>query len=158
MSDDELVCKANLSPSDKFHLQRLKVLARVSNNMLLFRPNILVNLNEIAGERGLLTLGSEQKLAVVVSSFLYYSEPEKMIASVFRAIVCSHLFVNGNKRTAILWLLAFASLSKIEISLSEQELYDLVLSVAESGNSMSVEEIAIRIFPEIKCHMHASPN
>lgn len=116
--------------------------------LLHFRPNILINLNEIAGESGRMGIGSEQKLSMLFASYFYYNDITYMVASIFRGIVCGHMFINGNKRTAVLWLLTFCQMQELPLAMNDDQLYDYVLELATDGNSREVEEIAYHLFPQ----------
>ena len=55
-------------------------------------------------------------------------------------LIKNHSFIDGNKRTATHALLVFLDLNKIKINFNEDELYKVVISVAE--NSMNSRELS----------------
>lgn len=93
-----------------------------TNPLTLFRPNLLINLNEYVGERGLLRqVGGDQQC---LASWFFYDNPKNQISAVFRSIIKNHPFVNGNKRTAVLFALTIAEFYSLEV-VNDEILYDL---------------------------------
>lgn len=79
-----------------------------------------------------------------LSSWHYYHTRELQLASIFRGLVKNHPFADGNKRTAVEFLLIEIELGNMAFSKTDDQLFDLVLRVA--SENLSVEEIARLIF------------
>ena len=62
----------------------------------------------------------------------------EMAAAYLYGICRNHPFIDGNKRTAIDAALTFLDLNGVEITATEDDLYDLVLAVAEGRISKAV--------------------
>ena len=62
----------------------------------------------------------------------------EMAAAYLYGICRNHPFIDGNKRTAADAALTFLDLNGIEINATEDDLYDLVLAVAEGRISKAV--------------------
>jgi death-on-curing protein len=69
--------------------------------------------------------------------FLHETLPE-MAASYLYSICRNHPFIDGNKRTALACALAFFGLNGIRITSAQDDLYDLVMAVAEGRASKAV--------------------
>ncbi len=65
---------------------------------------------------------------------------EEMAAAYLYGVCKNHPFVDGNKRTAAASALTFLDVNGVEINASDDELYDLVIGVAEGR--VSKEEVA----------------
>ncbi len=65
-----------------------------------------------------------------------YPTLEQKAAYLFFHLTTSHIFENGNKRTAVLALDAFLLLNEHMLLLTNDEVRDLAQSVAESGEHM----------------------
>jgi death-on-curing protein len=72
----------------------------------------------------------------------------EMAAAYLYSICRNHPFVDGNKRAALACALAFLSFNKRSIVCGQEELYDLVIGVAEGR----VSKAAVAVFLE----QHAS--
>jgi len=57
--------------------------------------------------------------------------PDRMAAAYLFHIVANHPFVDGNKRTGASTALVFLQINDFKLASSHDELYDLVLSVAQ---------------------------
>lgn len=67
------------------------------------------------------------------------------MASAYLYGICrNHPFVDGNKRTAAAAAMTFLDMNRIEIEASEDDLYDLVIGVAEGR----VSKAAVAVFFE----------
>jgi len=62
----------------------------------------------------------------------------EMAAAYLYGICRNHPFIDGNKRTAVDAALTFLDLNGIEINATEDDLYDLVIAVAEGRTSKAV--------------------
>ncbi|MEO8381629.1 MAG: type II toxin-antitoxin system death-on-curing family toxin [Acidobacteriota bacterium] len=67
-----------------------------------------------------------------------------MAAAYLYGICQNHPFLDGNKRTALACALAFLRLNDVRIGSAEDELYDLVMGVAEGR----VSKAAVAVFFE----------
>ena len=67
-----------------------------------------------------------------------------MAAAYLYGICRNHPFVDGNKRTAAATALTFLDMNGIELDVAEDDLYDLVIGVAEGR----VSKAAIAVFFE----------
>jgi death on curing protein len=81
--------------------------------------------------------------ATVGGTYLHSSLDEMAAAYLF-AICRNHPFIDGNKRTALACALAFLGLNDITIACNPDELYDLVIGVAEGR----VSKAAVTVFFE----------
>lgn len=61
----------------------------------------------------------------------------EMAAAYLFHIVKNHPFFDGNKRSGAVAALVFLDLDGIDVRISENELFDLVVSVADGGTSKS---------------------
>lgn len=68
----------------------------------------------------------------------------EMAAAYLYGICRNHPFVDGNKRTALSAALTFLDANQIEVHPAENELYDLVIGVAEGR----ISKAAIAVFLE----------
>lgn len=68
----------------------------------------------------------------------------EMAAAYLYGICRNHPFVDGNKRTAAAAALTFLDMNDIEVGASEDDLYDLVMGVAEGR----VSKAAVAVFFE----------
>lgn len=115
--------------------------SKTASCLLLFRPNVFVNLNEMVGERG--WQRQSGLLESSLSSWIFYETEREQLASVFRSLVKNHPFVDGNKRTAVLWLLTMAELCELPV-VNDDALFDCVVEVA--AGKFDVSQIAERLF------------
>lgn len=60
-----------------------------------------------------------------------YPTPEEKAAAILESIVKNHPFIDGNKRTGYVLMRLFLMENKTDISATEEEKYNLVLSVAD---------------------------
>lgn len=68
----------------------------------------------------------------------------EMAAAYLYGICRNHAFLDGNKRTALACALAFLGLNDVRIDSAEDDLYDLVIGVAEGR----VSKAAVAVFFE----------
>lgn len=113
------------------------------NNLEIFKEdivdyNIIVNDGKDLGSKSNLILGC-------FSSYHYYDNIFEQISSVFRCLILNHAFVDGNKRTALLFLYNSAFEFELNIKLTEDELYELIV-VQIIQLKIDVEEIAKLLF------------
>lgn len=77
---------------------------------------------ETAANRPRTALGGTEK----------YESIEAKAAALFHSLVMNHAFHNGNKRTALVSLLVFLDQNQRLVDVSDDELFDFVLAVAEN--------------------------
>ncbi len=94
-------------------------------------------IDRYGGEPGIRDLGLlKSALAMPAARFggrLLHNDLFEMAAAYLFHITMSHPFVDGNKRTGTACALVFLELNDIEVSASEDELVDLVVTLAEGG-------------------------
>ncbi len=69
-----------------------------------------------------------------------YPDILHMAAAYMFYIIKNHAFVDGNKRTGVVVALAFLMANKIQVSLSQEEVFDLALQIATS--ELSIDGLA----------------
>lgn len=94
-------------------------------------------------EMGLLESAIGNAEATFGGQFLHVTLFE-MAATYLYGICRNHPFIDGNKRTALACALAFLQLNDLTITCGEDELYDLVIGVAEGR----VSKAAVAVFFE----------
>lgn len=72
-----------------------------------------------------------------------YESLELKAAALLHSVCRNHALVDGNKRLAWLAAVIFLDLNGVEVDLSNDEAFDLVMAVAEG--SLDVPEIAARL-------------
>jgi death-on-curing protein len=92
---------------------------------------------------GLLDSAVANAEATFGGEFLHGSLYE-MAAAYLYGICRNHPFVDGNKRTAAAAAMTFLDLNRVEIDTTEDDLYDLVIGVAEGR----VSKAAVAVFFE----------
>lgn len=92
---------------------------------------------------GLLQSAVANAEATAFGEFLHQSLHE-MAAAYLYGICRNHPFVDGNKRTAAAAALTFLDMNDIHIEAGEDELYELVIGVAEG----KVSKAAVAVFFE----------
>lgn len=97
----------------------------------------ILKINEGISGGGL--LNGSPKSALNTAS--YYDDVTEQGASVFQTIIQNHMFVDGNKRTAIAALKSFYSKSGVTLSKSDAQLMDIANEVA-CGTYCTATEIA----------------
>jgi Fic/DOC family len=80
-----------------------------------------------------------------LSSWHYYNTVELQISSVVYGIVKNHAFQDGNKRTAVVTYYTLCSILH-KPALPDGVMFEVILQIAGSNN-MSVEDVAILLFP-----------
>jgi death-on-curing protein len=93
-------------------------------------------------DAGLLESALSQPQATFFGELLHPTISSQAAAYLFH-IAKNHPFVDGNKRTALTIMLTFLEVNDCVLTLSQQELFDLVLAVATG--QMSKEAIAQKI-------------
>jgi len=73
-----------------------------------------------------------------------FGSPAEKAAALLQAIVVGHPFLDGNKRAGLGAMLLFLELNGVDRKADENDLYELVMSVA-AGQLRDVGEIANRI-------------
>jgi death-on-curing protein len=78
-----------------------------------------------------------------------YSDLHSKAAALLHSIARNHALIDGNKRLALAATIAFYGVNGRRLTLSNDEAYDLIVSVA-AGELDSVEQIAGRLSPAAK--------
>jgi hypothetical protein len=117
----------------------LLVIARKGNGIQNLADDI-VALNRTTNGGGVLLNSTP---ASAISSAMYYEAAEEQAASIFKSISHGHMFMDGNKRTAVA---VFEKLSKAAglQTTSKQEMLNVATEVTE-GKLTDVSEIAKRL-------------
>lgn len=92
------------------------------------------------GDYGLLESALARPQATVFGEDAYPTLHEKA-AALFQSLATNHALLDGNKRTSLAALELFYELNGFRVSASDDELFDLVISVA-SGQLHAVAVIA----------------
>lgn len=95
--------------------------------------------NGLVRDRKLLSSALANPFSSWDGSDLYETVFDKAVQLCF-GLIKNHPFIDGNKRTAIHALLVFLRLNKIKIEFNEEELFKIVISVAE--NSLNNRELS----------------
>jgi len=90
-------------------------------------------------DKGLLESALAQPQATFGGEFLHPTLQEQAAAYLFH-LAMNHPFIDGNKRTAFAAMMTFLKMNGYKLNLSQDEAYDLVLSVVES--KISKESLA----------------
>jgi RHS repeat-associated protein len=80
-----------------------------------------------ATEGGGVLLSSTPEAAI--NSALYYEKPIEQGAAIYRSIISNHMFIDGNKRTAVLVLEAFAKKVGVKVA-NQSQLMNIATKVA----------------------------
>lgn len=115
----------------------MKTLTR--RQVLLLHEQLLTEFGGTAGIRdsGLLDSALSAPFQTFGGQYLYPSIQAKAARLGF-GLVCNHPFVDGNKRIGAHVMLVFLALNGIELNYAQQELIDIILSVA-SGKARAEE-------------------
>jgi death-on-curing protein len=97
----------------------------------------LQSLNILVGESG--NVIDVNRLLGTSASYQYYADTREKISSIVRGIVKNHPFVDGNKRTALVFFLLMSKLGNFQISLDHDQLENAFVNIAK--NNYTVEEI-----------------
>lgn len=106
---------------------------------------------ESAAMRPLTSLGGTEK----------YPGLHAKAAALFHSLVSNHPFHNGNKRTAVMSLIALLSRNRMALTATDDELFDFVVAVAsnrlapEHGASSSADAIVDNIANWLRDHTRA---
>ncbi len=68
----------------------------------------------------------------------------RQAATLFWGVANNHAFRDGNKRTSVVALRSFLNLNGFDMALSEDELFQLALAVADAHISVDAVEAALR--------------
>lgn len=68
----------------------------------------------------------------------FYPDPLTKAAALIESIIVNHPFIDGNKRTGYVLMRFFLISNNIDISATEEEKYDFVISIA-AGNKSYIE-------------------
>lgn len=139
---------SNYSKNENFELDLIEEISSDKEDnpeeILSFMESDLIRFNrELTGnglvrDRRLLSSALANPFSSFEGSDLYETIFDKAGQLCF-GLIKNHPFIDGNKRTAVHALLVFLELNKIEISLTEDELYKVVIAVAE--NSMNNKDL-----------------
>jgi death-on-curing family protein len=99
-------------------------------------------LNQIVGESGSTVSGDALYSAVVSSD--YYSTITLKISSIVRSLIKNHPFVDGNKRTALLFFLLMCREGDIKVRHSKSLLLKIFVDIA--ANNYTVDQIETLLF------------
>lgn len=102
----------------------------------------LRTLNKAIGEEG--DVIDSNRLLSVAASYQYYADTREKIVSIVRSIVKNHAFVDGNKRTALVFFLFMSKLGKFQVSLNYDQLEKAFVNIA--SNNYSVEQIVKMLY------------
>ena len=80
-------------------------------------------------DEGLMESAISRRYQTFGGEDLYPSVFEKAVA-IIESTIINHPFVDGNKRTGYLAMLAILEESKIEISVSNSDIYDFVIQIS----------------------------
>lgn len=69
----------------------------------------------------------------------------RQAATLFWGVASTQAFSDGNKRTAVVLLRAFLNLNGYEITLSDDERFEITLAVAATGASLDFVEARLRV-------------
>jgi len=107
-----------------------------------------VQLDRFGGSHGIRDLGLlESAMGNVEATFggeFLHQTLVEMAAAYLYGTCRNHPFVDGNKRTAAAAALIFLDVNRVEIEATEDDLYDLVIRMAEG----SVSKAAVAVFFE----------
>ena len=68
----------------------------------------------------------------------------RQAATLFWGVAANHAFRDGNKRTAVVVLRSFLNLNGYDMTLSEDEIFDLAVGVADADLSVDAAEAKLR--------------
>jgi RHS repeat-associated protein len=97
----------------------------------------ILKLNKATEGGGVLLSGTPSS---AINSAMYYTAPAEQGASIFRSIISNHMFIDGNKRTAVAAFKAFAKIHNLPM-VSEEQLIKVANQVA-TGQVSEISEIA----------------
>jgi death-on-curing family protein len=104
----------------------------------------LQSLNILVGESG--NVIDIDRLLGISASYHYYADTRSKISSIVRGIVKNHPFVDGNKRTALVFFLLMSKLGNFQISLNHDQLEEVFVNIAK--NNYTVEEIVKLLYSD----------
>lgn len=115
--------------------------------MLEFNKQDIIELNKSLNDDLSGWWYKEHLLDSCFSSYYYYETELEQICSIFRVLAKNHAFSNANKRTASIVLVAL--LEQINYTISDKDLIDITLDVAEHNYEVAeiVEKISKLIYP-----------
>lgn len=97
----------------------------------------IIKLNKATDGGGVLLNGTPSS---AINSAMYYNTAAEQGASIFRSISGGHMFMNGNKRTAVAAFQSFAKIHGLK-TVSQQEMMNVATQVA-TGQVTDVSQIA----------------
>jgi len=71
----------------------------------------------------------------------------RQAATLFWGVVANHAFRDGNKRTAVVLLRAFLNLNGFDMTLTEDEIFELAVGTADAH--LSVDDVEARLRPAV---------
>lgn len=99
--------------------------------------DLFIHLNKIVEESGSVLKSNELESAL--SSFHYESSSTRSIVSIYRSLIQNHPFVDGNKRTATLFLETAVSYLQLNLTVPSSEL-DIV-AVKTASDRLALDAI-----------------
>lgn len=102
----------------------------------------LIEMNRIASGVGKVL--KENELESCLSSYYYYDTVMEQIASIYRGLVKNHSFVDGNKRTATLFLRVMLS-KQFNIQLKDDIKTTGALAIDIASNHFDIPKIVEKI-------------
>ncbi|TAF34699.1 MAG: type II toxin-antitoxin system death-on-curing family toxin [Cytophagales bacterium] len=113
-----------------------EVVAKGGFNATSFADEI-VTLNKATDGGGILLNGTPSS---AINSAMYYETAAEQGASIFRSISGGHMFMNGNKRTAVAAFQSFANQHGLK-TVSQQQMMNVATQVA-TGKVTDVSQIS----------------
>jgi len=71
----------------------------------------------------------------------------RQAATLFWGVAANHAFRDGNKRTAVVMLRSFLNLNGFDMTLSEDEIFELAIGVADAH--LSVDNVEAKLRPAV---------
>ncbi|MFC6286212.1 type II toxin-antitoxin system death-on-curing family toxin [Nocardioides sp. GCM10027113] len=110
---------------------------------LLFVTEAVTGRGDMVADPGLLAAAALRPQATVFGEDAYVGLSAKA-AALLHSLVTSHPLVDGNKRLGAAGMLLFYDLNGYDITATDDELFDLIVAVAD-GSLRDVAEIAARL-------------
>ena len=97
----------------------------------------------------LLNLGQlESALARPQNAAAYEgADTVRQVATLFWGVAANHAFRDGNKRTAVVLLRSFLNLNGFDMTLSEDEIFELAVGIADTH--LSVDDVEAKLRPAV---------
>lgn len=105
-----------------------------------------INARHLAGQPAVRDAGQVASAAMRPQTVMFGEEMFPTVAekaaALLHSLICTHPFVDANKRTAWAAARVFAMLNGLEITLSHDEAFDLVLHIAQSCQDNEIKGIS----------------